>query len=221
MATSSPLELMAHPALIPVIVAAPRLWQWKGLHRSLAQREGFLVVEGCEDPRRLLFQCHQISPSILVADREALARCDPEEFAQAADFGRLIRTLVFIPERDEQAMLAYARMGAMGCLVEGTPPATLRKAVHAVARGEMWFERRLLARLVRQLIATAASPKLTPRETDIAKLIGRGCSNRMIAQTLAISHETVRWHIRGIHAKLGIKDRPGAAQYAQRYLDAG
>jgi DNA-binding NarL/FixJ family response regulator len=205
--------------LVPVIVAAPKLWSSNNLTRRLSQRDGFVVVEGSLDPRHLLIQCRQITPCVLIVEEEVLSRFEAGEFAHAVDFGRLVRVLVVASGQNEDAALAFARMGCMGSITDESAPGTLRKAVRALFHGEMWFDRVVLARLVRQLLLATSSPKLTPRETDIAKLIGRGCSNRLIAQTLSISHETVRWHVRSIHSKLGIRDRRAAAQYAQRYLD--
>jgi DNA-binding NarL/FixJ family response regulator len=110
-------------------------------------------------------------------------------------------------------------MGCMGFVTEGAPPAVLKKAARALARGEMWIDRRLLTRVLQQLLFANRSPKLTPREKDVLKLIARGYKNRAIAEKLCISHETVRWHIRGLHSKLGLQDRLGTAVYAQQYLD--
>ncbi len=50
-------------------------------------------------------------------------------------------------------------------------------------------------------------------------MIARGYKNRAIAERLSISHETVRWHIRSLHSKLGLQDRLGTALYAQQYLE--
>lgn len=202
-----------------MIVAAPKLWASGGVCRRLTQRDGFVIVEGSSDPRRLLVQCRQITPCVLIVEEEILSLFEAGEFAHAVDFGRLVRVLVVVSGGSEEAALAFARMGCMGVVPEDSALAVLRKAVRALFKGEMWFDPALMARLIRQLLLATSSPKLTPRETDIAKLIGRGCSNRMIAQTLLISHETVRWHVRSIHSKLGIRDRRAAAQYAQRYLD--
>ena len=49
-------------------------------------------------------------------------------------------------------------------------------------------------------------------------MIGAGLSNRAIADRLSISRETVRWHIRSLYAKLDVRDRDSAGQYARRHL---
>jgi DNA-binding NarL/FixJ family response regulator len=177
-------------------------------------------VEGCESPEQLLLRCQRMAPCVVIADQALLERFDPAEFAGMVDFGRSVQVLAYGPARDDRAVQNLVRMGCMGFVTEGAPPAVLKKAARALARGEMWIDRRLLTRVLQQLLFANRSPKLTPREKDVLKLIARGYKNRAIAEKLCISHETVRWHIRGLHSKLGLQDRLGTAMYAQQYLDA-
>ncbi|MBI3668804.1 MAG: helix-turn-helix transcriptional regulator [Acidobacteria bacterium] len=62
--------------------------------------------------------------------------------------------------------------------------------------------------------------ELTSRERDILQLIARGLTNRAIADRLCVTHETVRWHIRGLYSKLGVQDRFSAIVYGKRLLDS-
>ena len=57
-------------------------------------------------------------------------------------------------------------------------------------------------------------PQPTPRETEVWRYIGLGYKNREIAEVLYISIPTVRWHIRGLCRKLGMR---GRAKVAQRW----
>jgi DNA-binding NarL/FixJ family response regulator len=66
--------------------------------------------------------------------------------------------------------------------------------------------------------ATAATAVLTAREHEIAALIGRGLSNRAIADELVISPATVARHVANIFTKLGFTSR---AQVAAWLADAG
>ncbi len=216
---SESLEALPRPALTPVVIANARLWNWKGLRRCFPQRDGFILVEGYQPPEHLLLHCQRMSPCILITDSHFVEHLDPAEFAGAVDFGRAIQVLVYGLSNDDRAIQNLVRMGCMGFVAEGAPPAVLKKAVRALAQGEMWIERRLITRVLQQLLFATRSPKLTPREKDILKLIARGYKNRAIAEKLSISHETVRWHIRSLHSKLGLQDRLGTALFAQQYLE--
>ena len=212
-------EFSQHPALTPVVIAIPKLWNWKGLRRSFSSKDGFILVEGSGTPTQLLLHCQRIAPCVVLLEQAMLEGLDPAEFAALVDFGRAIQVLVQMPARDDRVMQNLLRMGCMGFLTEGAPVAVLKKAARALSQGEIWIERRILTRVLQQLLFATRSPKLTPREQDILKLIARGYKNRAIAEKLSISYETVRWHIRGLHSKLGLQDRPGTALYAQQYLD--
>lgn len=204
---------------VPVIVANEKLRSWKGLRRCFTRKAGFLLIDAVESPGHLLLQCQRLAPCVLIAELAFVESLDPGDFAVFTDFGRATRVLVYGPVCDERTIQNLIRLGCAGAIGENESPALLRRAVAAVARGELWVERRVLTRLLQQLLFAAHSPKLTPREKDILRLIAEGLKNRAIAEKLEISHETVRWHIRSLHAKLGLQDRVGTALYAQQFLD--
>jgi DNA-binding NarL/FixJ family response regulator len=60
------------------------------------------------------------------------------------------------------------------------------------------------------------SEALTPRETEVLELLGRGLSNKLIAQELHISEHTVKFHISSLYAKLGVANRAGAVSQGAR-----
>ncbi len=57
---------------------------------------------------------------------------------------------------------------------------------------------------------------LSPRETEILRLVTRGLSNKEVAYTLGISHQTVKNHMTSILRKLDVEDRTQAAVLALR-----
>ena len=113
--------------------------------------------------------------------------------------------------QDEMAM-PYIRNGCSGILHLDDQPELWRKALNAVAGGELWASRSLLTRLVRDLTQPNGDvmPRITRRESEIMHLISLGYDNVRIASELFISKETVRWHVRSIYSKLGVTDRDGA-----------
>lgn len=62
--------------------------------------------------------------------------------------------------------------------------------------------------------ANAAAFGLTPRETQVLRLLTLGAGNSRIARTLAISENTVRTHVQNIFTKLGVSSRLAAATLA-------
>jgi DNA-binding NarL/FixJ family response regulator len=114
------------------------------------------------------------------------------------------------------------RAGASGFLLKDATVAELVHAVRVVAAGDALLApsvtRRLIAGFARQRRHRAppagALDQLTPRETEVLCLIARGLSNAEISDTLVISEDTAKTHIRHILAKLNLRDRAQAVVIA-------
>jgi len=116
------------------------------------------------------------------------------------------------PELCRSALLA----GASGLIPISDVPSQLHRALETVAQGELWCPRKILAQLIREwafFSGRKEEGKLTAREREILVLLGQGHSNQVIADTLFISRETVRWHLRALYSKIGVSDRLAAQQY--------
>jgi DNA-binding NarL/FixJ family response regulator len=116
---------------------------------------------------------------------------------------------------DEDQELALFRAGVRGVCGLDTSAEVLLRVVSVVLQGELWIRRSLVAKLVDSLAAkhadtTGATGRfaiLTPREIEIARLIGQGASNKRIARHLAITERTVKGHLTAIFRKTGAVDR--------------
>ncbi len=120
------------------------------------------------------------------------------------------------------------RAGASGFLLKDATAERLFDAVRVVAAGEALLApgvtRRLIsefARLRPQPVggpAAAGRPgalaALTPRETEVLRLVAEGLSNTEIAGRLVVTEETVKTHVSRILAKLGLRDRTQAVVVA-------
>lgn len=116
-------------------------------------------------------------------------------------------------------------LGAAGFLNKNTGPDQITRAVKTIIRGESIIDRQLLRdslKALRTEIRSGSSkdnidiPSLTEREIRILTLIAEGLTNADIADTLCVSQNTVKTHIRNIFSKLGVSDRTQAAIWAIR-----
>jgi DNA-binding NarL/FixJ family response regulator/signal transduction histidine kinase len=105
-------------------------------------------------------------------------------------------------------------MGAHGFLLKGGTAHQLAQAVRAVAGGLTALSPNSAGQ---GGITPAARPagQLTPREQEVFELLGEGLSNRAIAQRLGLSERTVKIHVSGVLAKLGVQSRTQAALQAR------
>jgi DNA-binding NarL/FixJ family response regulator len=98
----------------------------------------------------------------------------------------------------------------------------LFEAVRVVARGEALLApsvtRRLIGEFARLRPAMPLQPdrlrELTPRESEVLRLIAEGPSSGEIAERLVVSQETVKSHVSRILTKLGLRDRAQAVVVA-------
>lgn len=176
--------------------------------RSLTKDRGFVLVHCQDSIDEATRYCRRLAPCVWLLEREDLVKLDPSQFSSLVDFGRAIQVLVWISgEEPDSALEPLLRLGCMGFLRQDASPASIRKAVRAVASGEYWTTRKLATRMLQRYFAAEGPQKLTKRESEILQLIAKGYRNRDIAERLFISRETVRWHLRSLYSKIGVQDR--------------
>jgi len=110
---------------------------------------------------------------------------------------------VAIVRSDERDMVALIRQQYRGYIRSTDDRDTLRLALEAVRRGEIWAERRILT----MALHTVQDPELTSRESEILRCLARGMSNRGIAMQLSIAEGTVKMHVSRVYSKLGVRSR--------------
>ncbi len=112
--------------------------------------------------------------------------------------------------------------GASGFLLKDVTAETLFDAVRVVAAGDALLApavtRRLVAEFARLRPTLPSRPdalsELTPRETEVLRLVAEGLSNGEIAERLVVSDETGKTHVSRILAKLDVRDRTQAVVVA-------
>ena len=150
---------------------------------------------------------------VLLADEELL-----EETAIAlAEDGT--QALVLISDDDH----AIPRLRALplrgwGVVPPDAPPEELAAAASAAAQGLIVLPKPLTERLLQEPAASVEelTEPLTAREREVLELLGRGLSNRLIAQELHISEHTVKFHISSLYAKLDVSNRAEAVSQGAR-----
>jgi DNA-binding NarL/FixJ family response regulator len=110
------------------------------------------------------------------------------------------------------------RAGASGFLLKDMPGEDIVSAIRQAARGvDALLAPAVTRRLIDRFTTGALKPtgpalgRLTPREVDVLRLVGRGRSNAEIAAELFIGETTVKTHVARVLMKLGLRDRVQAA----------
>jgi DNA-binding NarL/FixJ family response regulator len=124
---------------------------------------------------------------------------------------------------DDDHLLSAMAAGAQGYLLKDHEPADIVRRLHAMDRGESPISppmaQRILAHFRTHARFLGGQPdpvQLTPRETDVLRLIGRGLKVAEAANTLGLSETTVSGYLKTIYRKLDIGSRAEAAVEAVR-----
>jgi DNA-binding NarL/FixJ family response regulator len=111
------------------------------------------------------------------------------------------------------------RAGASGFLLKDVTAERLFDAVRVVAAGDALLAPAITRRLIGEFALmrpkpdatpVAAFAALTPRETQVLRLVAEGLSNPEISVRLVVTEETVKTHVSRVLNKLGLRDRTQA-----------
>ena len=123
-----------------------------------------------------------------------------------------IRVVVLTTYETDASILTAIEAGASGYLLKAAPEAEILEGLRSVARGEVALAPAIAALLVGRVRQPAVS--LTPRETEILRLVAQGHSNPAIAALLYLGEATVKTHLLHAFEKLGVSDRTRAVTRA-------
>jgi DNA-binding NarL/FixJ family response regulator len=129
--------------------------------------------------------------------------------AQIPDIDIFMLTVHCDSKRVFEALCA----GACGYLIKDTPPARLLEAITEAYHGGAPMSTQI-ARMVVDSFKTKSHSDLTHREVEVLNQLCKGKSYRMIADSLFISEETVRRHIKNIYKKLEVSSKSEAVAKA-------
>jgi DNA-binding NarL/FixJ family response regulator len=110
---------------------------------------------------------------------------------------------------DVQATRAL-KAGAKGYLLKSMLRKDLVDTIRTVHSGK----NRIPAEIASELASHLTSDALSAREIEVLRMVGEGCSNKMVADNLKISEDTVKGHMRSILSKLNANDRTHAVMIA-------
>lgn len=169
----------------------------------------------CEDVSESTRFWTAAETSVLLIDLAQLSENERAHLRkQMAQFSTIL-VLAIADSIDDKACENLLRMGCVGSLRGREAPTTILRALKAVIAGELWFPRTVLSRVLRGFLVAQDPNRLTTREMEILGLIGDDLNNQQVADKLFISRETVRWHIKSLNAKLGIRTRRGLRDHVR------
>jgi DNA-binding NarL/FixJ family response regulator len=211
--------------MIRVLVVDDQAMVRQGFAALLAAQPDLVVVGDAADGAQAVAAARQHAPDVVLMDirMPVLDGIEATRRILAGTPGVARPKVLMLTTFDlDDYVFEALRAGASGFLLKDAPAAELVSAVRVVAAGEGLLAPSVTRRLIEQFAARARPNRthparlatLTPRETEVLRLIARGLSNAEIAATLVVAEQTVKTHVGRILAKLDLRDRAQAVVLA-------
>lgn len=192
-----------------------------GLTELLEHQGQMTVVGATGDPAKVLPMLREHQPDLLVLDLRLVETDGLSLLRQLRAQGCETPALILTMSDSEDDLSAALRAGVRGYLLKDMEPEEVISAIGRAARGEMVVASAMTLKLAQLLqsgprgsVKGELVASLTEREREVLDHVARGQSNKVIAQALDISHNTVKLHVRHIMDKLNLRSRVEAAVFA-------
>jgi DNA-binding NarL/FixJ family response regulator len=203
------------PARLRVAVVTEVCLYREGLASSLGRRAETEVVGTAAALAEAVDLVRRERPDVLLLDMATADAPRVVHDARGAHPG--VRVVALAIVETEEVVLRCAEAGVAGYVSRSASLDDLVETLGSVARGELVCSRSIAGSLFRRVGALSgpredpALARLTPREREIAALIGRGLSNKEISRRLRIGLSTVKNHVHNLLEKLQVPGRSAAA----------
>ena len=210
------------PTPLRIVVADDHQVVRDGFAGLLNTQPDFTVVATAADGAEAVRLCSQQVPDIVLMDVR-MPVMDGIEATRHITSARANRPRILILTTFDLDRYVYdaLRAGASGFLLKDVTAEKLFEAVRVIADGQALLAPAVTRSLISEFARTSPVPArpgptsarlqvLTPRETDVLRLLAEGLSNPEISARLVIAEETVKTHVSRMLGKLGLRDRTQA-----------
>jgi DNA-binding NarL/FixJ family response regulator len=206
--------------VIRIIVADDHEVVRTGFAALLDTQPGFTVAGTACDGAEAVRICRDLHPDVVLMDVRMPGMDGIQATRQLTGSGQEGPRILILTTFDlDEYVYDALRAGASGFLLKDVTAERLFDAVRVVAAGEALLAPTVTRRLISQFTRhrprpdappTAVLATLTPRETQVLRLVAEGLSNHEISAQLIVTEETIKTHVSRVLSKLGLRDRTQA-----------
>lgn len=195
----------------------------EGVAQVINNQPDMEVVGQADDGLEALTMAHELRPDLIIMDIN-MPLSNGLEAAELIHVSVPESIIIMLTAYEEEEKLFNAiKAGAQGYLLKSSSSASLVSGIRGALEGESSVPRKLARQFLAEFSKLSkrsenysneddSTPILTHRERDILDFLATGASNQEIADTLAISLQTVKTHVSSILSKLQAKSRRQAAE---------
>lgn len=196
-------------------------WIRENLARQIAESPDFKFVTSYSNGEEAAKRIPQDRPDVVLMDINLPAMNGIETVREIKSAAPCVQVVMLTVYEDSEQIFKSLLAGASGYLLKRTPQSEIFEAIAQVYRGGSPMSGHIARKVVQYFNQMGTNGReldnLSKREKEILERLAQGASYKEIADTLAISIDTVRMHIKGIYSKLHVHSRGEAvAKYLRK-----
>jgi len=192
----------------------------RGLIEIIDTEEDLSVVGQAGDVQEALLTLASITADVAVLDVRLPDGSGIELCREIRSLYPNVKVLMLTSFLDDEAILGAVLGGASGYVIKDIKNLDLLEAIRKVAAGETLLDIALVSNVTSRLrkVDSPASEiyELTDQEQRVLEHIGRGLTNRQIAESMCLAEKTIKNYVSSLLGKLGLERRTQAAALAAR-----
>ena len=178
----------------------------EGIASLIGTESDMVIIAEASSGRDAIEKFEQNRPDITLMDIQMPEMNGIDAITQIISGHPDAKIIVLTTYNGDAQIFRALKAGAQGYLLKGLLRKELVETIRAVHAGK----KRISPEVANQVAQYATDDTLTAREIDILQLIAQGNANKMIADRLSVSEDTVKAHVRNILSKLSANDRTHA-----------
>lgn len=191
-----------------------------GLEQLFLREKDFEIVARCVNGEEALRTVKHHKPDVLVLDIQMPRMNGLQVLREIHDQKLPTRVVLLTAALDEDQVMEAMRLGVAGLVLKEMASKRLVQCVRHVSGGDQWLESSLVSKALEKMMKREQGSRevarvLTPRETEVVKMVATGLRNKEIAEKLQISEGTVKIHLHAIYEKLQITGRVELSLFAR------
>lgn len=189
----------------------------RGLANLLSLEKDVQVVAEASHGLEALEVLNDQEIDLVILDHNMPVLNGIETLKKIRELGINTKVLLFTVSDNSKDVQDALQLNADGYLLKDMEPEQIITDIRKILRGELVISPSLapiLAQAMRKPVQNNSGYELTDREVQVAQMIAKGMSNKMIGNRLGIAESTVKVHVKHILGKIGLRTRVEIAVWA-------
>ncbi|MFY9176407.1 MAG: response regulator transcription factor [Caldicoprobacterales bacterium] len=188
----------------------------EGLAAILSNEAYIASIEQAAACNEAVEKIQQLDPDIVLLDLRLDRECGLDLIPKIRGNKNKCKYVVLTSSSDRNDFKRAENLGVDGYILKDAYPEEILLGLKLISRGRKYYDPGILEIILKKEDMDPIE-ELTIREQEVLRELGKGMTNKQIAQNLFITEYTVKKHVSQILAKLGLADRTQAALYANSH----